>query len=208
MSFEIDNSEMLRLQERLKLVVHPDRRLPEPVFQPQYGCFQFTEFDATMADQFWPVLWGLMRAFGDEHCSLAVLDPDPLKYFFAQFKRYGALRFELGNTADDYYNALSSEPDGSPADALLYNSEVIVWLPDSRKWAIWGERSLGIAVIAADEALGPALKPILNEAGLATSSVDRAVLDYVALNIRDAGALDAFSRKFEAVYGQQTCCEK
>jgi len=199
---------MLRLQERLKLVVHPDRRLPDPVFQPQYGSFRFTEFDATVADQFWPALRGLMRASVDEHCSLAVLDPDPFNYFFVQFKKYGARRFEFGNTAEDYYDALSAEPNGSPADALLYNSEVIVWVPDSLRWAVWGERSLGVAVIAADAALGPAIKPILEEAGLATSSLDRAVLDYIALNIRDVGALDAFSRKFEAIYGQRTCYRK
>ena len=143
----MDNAEWVRLSSQLRSVVLTDRRLPEPVFQPGYEDFHFMEFDTTIVGKFWLTLQRLMRRSGDEHCSLVVLDPHPVKHFFSDFGSYGALRLDIGNTTNDYYDALSAEPDGSPADALLYNSEAIVWVPDSLDWAIWGERSLGVAIV-------------------------------------------------------------
>ena len=31
---------------------------------------------------------------------------------------------------------------------MLFNSEIIVWVPLSAKWAIWGERSSGVIKLA------------------------------------------------------------
>ena len=200
MKFGIDSTEWAQVEQRLRSAVSLDRRLPELVFQSSYRDFQFVEFEITMADYFWPVLRNLMRASEDERLSLVVLEPDPVHYFCAHFGRYGALRFDLRNTSDDYYDALAAEPEGSPADALLYNSRVVVWVPDSMQWAIWGERHAGVAVIAARRELGATLRQRLEGAGAAIWSIDEA-LNYVSLSFRDPNALAAYSRTFQAVYG-------
>jgi hypothetical protein len=201
MKFEIQNSaQMGHLLEQLRSVAVLTSRLPSPVFQASYGQFRFIEFDITIGDQFWPVLWHLMRSSGDEHVNLTVLDPDPINYFFSNFHRYGALRFNVEDSSDDYYDALSNAPEESSSDALLYNSEVIVWLPDSLKWVIWGERSLGLAVIAICEDWKMSVSSLLDDAGLTALSLDRALLDLVSPNINKIEALDRFSRSFEKEY--------
>jgi hypothetical protein len=202
MSSETDAREISRFKKRMKFAVRSDSRLPEPVFQPAYGNFHFVEFDVTIGNLFWPVLQQLMRSSEDTHMALQVLDPHPVRYFFAYLKNYGYLRFEIGNTSDDYYAALAAAADDSPADALIYSSEVIVWIPDSGEWVIWGERSLGIAVIAALEPVGASLSSLLNRTRLTDSSAELAVLAYVAPNFRNMDALDTFSRKFKAIYGK------
>ena len=200
MSHTVDARRMRELLEQLRSAAFTDRRLPDLVLGAMYRHFRFIEFDSTSGGPFWPVLKGLMCLSEDDHVNLVVLEPDPIKYFFAQFQSYGALRFDLSTSSDDYYEALSTGPTVSPADALLYNSEVVVWFPDSLKWIIWGERSVGLAVVGTRVDLNLPIETIIREAGFPVFSVDQALLDLVSPNFREAEALEVFSRRLEQNY--------
>jgi len=106
MSHTVDARRMRELLEQLRSAAFTDRRLPDLVLQARYGHFRFIEFDSTIGSPFWPVLTELMRSSEDDHVNLVALEPDAISYFFAHFQSYGALRFDLGTSSDDYYEAL------------------------------------------------------------------------------------------------------
>lgn len=129
-------------------VFRTERRIPDQVFNPSLSGFLFEEFDWAMSSEFWKTIQQLAIASKDSYILTAVLEPSPTDYFFNEFGCYNWFKLPVGITADDYWSVLQSGPKGSPADALLYNSEIVVWVSPSMKWAIWGERSYGICVLA------------------------------------------------------------
>ena len=197
-----DGESMGRLISRLSSIVNLANRLPALVFKLGYDRFRFLEFDVTTSEQFWNTLQGLALSSQDSHVNLVVLEPDPIDYFFKRFQRYGALRFEVSVSPNDYSEALETVPGNSPADALLYNSEVIAWFPDSCNWALWGERSRGVAVFGVKNHCSIPVESILREASLPNVSVDQALMDFVSMNFRDTNALEEFSRTLEQNYWQ------
>lgn len=49
---------------------------------------------------------------------------------------------------EEYIRALNEGMTGSPADALGINSDVVAICPEDRRWSIWAERDLDVAVVA------------------------------------------------------------
>lgn len=145
-SFVADSDEFATLRERATEIFRVDMRLPEQVFTDDFNDFFFLEFDVLLFREFWDVLAGCAQTCGDKEVSLIVHDPDPETYYFANFQRYGALRFERNATADDYKKSFLAEPADSPADALQYVASVVSWCGSSRQWGFWGERDLGVAI--------------------------------------------------------------
>jgi hypothetical protein len=125
--------------------------LPERVFREDFGWFAFEEFDWAMSGEFWPVIQELAQASGDTSLLMAVLDPEPEDYFKKEFGYYNWANIPISASRDDYWELLNAHPESSPADSFLANSEKVVWLSHSAKWAIWGERSYGVCVLAACE---------------------------------------------------------
>jgi hypothetical protein len=196
-----DRERMTGLMTTLRSAAVISNRLPAFVFRPGYRRFRFLEFDITLSDDIWAVLQNLAHSSRDPHVNLAVLEPDPVEYFFDRFHRYGALRLEISSTKNDYYEALAAAPAESAADAFLYNSEVIAWFPDSGAWLIWGERSCGLAVLGLHDDCSAAPDVILKNARIPALPLDQALLDFVPLNFRDMSALDSFLRHLEQNYG-------
>lgn len=127
-----------------------DRRLPEAVFRTKMDHYLFFEFDFMISPDFWNVINVVARFYSDAFVVVSVVDPDPIQYFYKEFSRCGA--FMLSNAADKevYFSFLEQSPPGSPADALLFNSSIVTWTgAGSDRWAIWGEREVGIGVLGA-----------------------------------------------------------
>lgn len=122
--------------------------LPDQVFANGFTNFRFLEFDVMLFSDFWNVLAACAVRCGDRDVSVMVHEPDPESYYFANFRRYGALRFDRDASADDYKKAFLREPEGSPADAFQYVASVVSWCGSSREWGFWGERDLGVGVAA------------------------------------------------------------
>jgi hypothetical protein len=108
-----------------------------------------------------------------------VLDPNPVEYFYKEFNYYNWMKLPVNLSPDEYLDVLELGPEESPADAVLYNSYTVIWLPPSMKWAIWGERSYGVCVLGIQDVNnGTGLLQILKT----WRSFDKTVLSWVELN--------------------------
>lgn len=110
--------------------------LPGRVFHRDFRWFAFEEFDWAMSGAFWPIMQELAQASGDISLLMAVLDPEPEGYFKKEFGYYNWVNIPISASRDDYWELLSDHPESSPADSFLANSEKVIWLPRSAKWAI------------------------------------------------------------------------
>lgn len=125
-------------------------RLPESPFTKRFGRYSFEEFDWMLSAGCWPALAELAKTSGDVNILLAILEPDPVRYFKTEFGIYNWAVLPVNIEKDDYWNFLNLAPGESPADSVLANSEMVLWMPSSQKWAIWGERSSGLCVLASE----------------------------------------------------------
>lgn len=171
--------------------------LPEQVFANGFTKFCFLEFDVMLFPDFWKVLGACAKNYGDRDVSVIVHEPDPEAYYFANFQRYGALRFDLSGSGVDYKNAWLLEPEGSPADAFEYVAGVVSWCGSSREWGFWGERGLGVGVGATRmiEMPWPTVK------GITWFDVDDAMLNLMALNFENQSVPADFAAKLRSNFG-------
>lgn len=135
-------------QRLITSVFSTDRRLPDQVFNQVFRDFVFEEFDWAMSSEFWESIQQLAVLSNDSYILTAVLEPSPTDYFYHEFGYYNWFKLPVNITADDYWSVLQVGPKGSPVDAMLFNSNIVVWLSPSMKWAVWGERSYGICILA------------------------------------------------------------
>ena len=173
-----------------------DRRLPEPIFGDGFDKFSFLEFDRMFAPGFWNLIAACAALAGDTEVSVIVHDPEPEAYYYSNFRRYGAFRFGRGTSAEEYSKALAAEPEGSPADAMLYRAGVVSWCGNSTTWGFWGERDLdiGIAATRQTDMSWPAAK---------TSqwfSCEEALSELVAPSFRSKTVPEKFAAKFRKNY--------
>lgn len=123
--------------------------IPDQVFNPPFDNFLFQEFDWALTPNFWDsAIQPFSLALEDAYVVVAVLEPNPVNYFYQNFGYYNWFKYPPTINGRDYWKILEKGPKESPADALLFNSETIVWLPASLKWAVWGNRSYGLCIIA------------------------------------------------------------
>jgi len=163
----------------------------------------FLEFDQMMSHAFGTFLASFAAEGGDAEVYVTVLDPDPVGYYFSHFQRYGAFRLKAESLKSDYFDALCAEPEGSPADALLYVSSVVTLFGDTKGWAIWGERDLGIGVVAIRNRKLEGMEAWQSAHGIKWFDIERAISDLVALNFRGQVVPDDLVAKLRAHYG--TC---
>ncbi|ASL46815.1 hypothetical protein bAD24_III05455 [Burkholderia sp. AD24] len=84
----------------------------------------------------------------DDAFAFVGLRPDPFNYFFHHFSKYPAIVFQPAHSEADYCRLLQSDPGGSPADALAYNTRGYVVLPISGGWITYGDESSEIAIFS------------------------------------------------------------
>lgn len=153
-----------------------EHRLPNQVFNLPYQKISVCEFDRALGYSFWSELERLADLAGDSFILMAVLEPHPIEYYYNEFAKYNWCIFPKGPTADEYWDTLEEGPKESPADAILFNSEVAIWLSPSMKWAIWGERSYGICIIGFDEEIS---------GSKLWTSIDAVITEIVSLNFNN-----------------------
>jgi hypothetical protein len=167
-----------RTKETLSNVFDLDKRLPEQIFRNNFGNFLFEDFDWAMTPKFWGTLQRLSTASSDDHVIVAVLAPDPQNYYYKEFAFYNWLKIPMTVSAMDYFSALETGPEESPADAILYNSKIVAWCSPSMKWAVWGERPYGVCVIGFSNE-----STVIAPQGLWRSAKE-ALDDFIVLNFR------------------------
>ncbi|MGD6818699.1 hypothetical protein [Metabacillus sp. 84] len=159
-----------------------ENNLPYKVFQPQFSSFLFEEFDWCMSNEFWKTIRKIADITDESYIISAVLDPDPIEYFFKEFNYYNWIKIPKDLPDDSYEETLELGPKESPADAILYNSFTIVWLSPSKKWGIWGDREYGVSVMGfQNEEVKKSLMPFL----YSWRSLDETVLSRIGINFRN-----------------------
>ncbi|TQE68566.1 hypothetical protein [Leptospira noguchii] len=126
-----------------------EKNFPEDVFKIPFSHYGFIEFDESMTSRFWDEI----RTWSSEKTKeiiMAVIDPDPVGYYYRVFQRYNMIVLPKEAQYSQYSEALDEEPPNSPADSIFTNSTVIGWIPDSLEWAIWGDRGHEFCVIGSN----------------------------------------------------------
>jgi hypothetical protein len=135
-------------QQVLSSVVAERRRLPDQVFEKEFQRYYLIDFDEIYTRAFFGRILKMNAQFGGGPFYFSVIDPDPRHYFFQLFGKYSLLRIEPADSADEFIRKLGEDPGGSPADAILHNSNIVAFFPLSGVWAVYGDRQLGVAIVA------------------------------------------------------------
>lgn len=135
------------INKDLENIFNSNENLPMQVFNKEFKHYLFEEFYLLTSDDFWNTIQYLTNIFNEKEIIFAVLDPNPVEYFYKEFGYFNYLKLPTSLSKKDYINILEYGPKDYPADAPLYNSEKIVLFSSSRQWAIWGERSLDVCVM-------------------------------------------------------------
>ncbi|MCA0971601.1 hypothetical protein LCM20_13420 [Halobacillus litoralis] len=142
-----NKSEFNTLRKRVHEVFNLNEKHPDKVFNQKFSSSKSEEFDWAMSGGFWSQLKSLAALTNDEYILIAIVEPDPVNYFYKEFNYYNWAKLPLTLSEDEFFDLLEMGPKESPADAMLYNSFKVVWLPPSEEWAAWGNRSDELCVI-------------------------------------------------------------
>lgn len=152
-SFITDSEQFASCKSHLERCCRIGASLPTQVFRECFTRFGFEEFDWAMSPEFWLEIQRLCGNFGDTSLLMAVLEPEPTSYYKKEFGYFNWAILPLSASPAGYADLLKQHPAESPADSVLANSEKVVWLAQSGKWAVWGERSLEVCVLACPQQL-------------------------------------------------------
>jgi hypothetical protein len=122
--------------------------LPENVFRQTLKFFLFITFDELFMPLFFNHLKQYLLDIGENRFWVTAIDPDPKLYFGANLDFFGAIEFISSDTVDDYLSAINNYPEDSPADALAHNSNLLMFVSPTHKWAVYGDRDADIAICA------------------------------------------------------------
>jgi len=124
-----------------------EKRFPQQVFKPLLNQFLICDLYVAVSDIFWEQLKRIANLTNDAHILMAVLEPDPRKYFYKKFGYYNWCCFPRSLTAEEYWSVMEMSPQNSPLDSIFWHAFVMAWFSPSKQWAIWGERSYDIAIL-------------------------------------------------------------
>jgi hypothetical protein len=132
---------------QLKRVVNLAARLPDSPFLSDEGTDSFCQFESFRAGSFGPLLEALANQFHDEFISGALLDPH---YYLDNEDirgNFAAFHIPAERVSEQYWRALTYEPNDNPADSMYGYSNVLCVAGSSGSWAIWGERTIGVGIV-------------------------------------------------------------
>lgn len=198
--FSLNKNEFEMAYTFVQTVFKINKRLPEQVFDKDFSSFICEESYFALSNEFWGTIQQLANLFGDEHIIVGVIEPDPDTYFFQEFGYYNWFKFPTNITASAYADILHKEPEDSPADALTYNSEIIIWTSLSRKWAVWMERGYDICILGfTDRDSMIFLNTLIGRWRPPIQALD----ELIALNFKDQKVPSRFKSIFLANYSEE-----
>ncbi|KWZ65249.1 hypothetical protein [Bacillus altitudinis] len=197
--FMHSEKEFRSYQSLVENVFYQNEHLPQQVFQKNFDCFLFQEFDWALSDEVLTTIKKLSVLTQDKDFLTAVLKPDPVEYYMKEFGYYNWLRTSVDISGDDYVNALWTSPESSIADAIITNSNIVVWLSHSLEWAIWGDRELEICILGLASKKAP--KTILEEGW---KPLDHPSLtDWLELLLNDKKKVNDYVTQFATHYSSK-----
>jgi hypothetical protein len=163
-------SDFDREMRRIDELIDRSAALPDQVFRTIMPiAYYVIDFDQLWSDEVFLDMQRLTARAGDPSFTFAVIRPDPDDYYHAAFDKFPFLTFTNDEAADHYITAIHDDPGESPADAIAYSAEVVIIYPPSGRWAIYGDRTLEIGILAVmDQELGASIGEMLGSLKLFT----------------------------------------
>ncbi len=189
-----------KVEDAVRGVFQVGRLLPEYVFKKRYAFALLANFDYVFGKGVLDIVRDNRFCRPANSILMSVLDPEPIAYFHTHFGRINSFHFSAG-ISDQEYKKLRWLNPGNEVDAIQFNSETVVWIPDNGRWAIWGERSREIAVIGFDDP-GQA-EFLLNEDGYWIDAETAITEDFARAPYRDGKAPEDFARALIENYGSR-----
>lgn len=141
--FVDDPAVFQNLSERAAAGLRLIRRAPQD---------QLVFFDSAIVTthHFFRVIRALQVSTKEEKDTFAFvgLRPDPVGYFFKHFSRFPAIVFRPADNEADYRTMLQTDPGGSPADALAFNTWAYAVFPQSGQWIAYGDDAKEVAAFS------------------------------------------------------------
>lgn len=188
-----EKDEFLKINKFIRNVFNTESALPEQVFAKNFSNYLFEEFDWTMNGEFWDFIKTLADKTGDSQVFSVVIDPNQLDYFYKEFNYFNCVKLPVCLENSQYFEVLELGPKGSPADAILYNSNIVVWTSPSMKWGVWGQRQYGTCIMAFNKDLKiDDLMPYFKS----WKSADKALESWVAMNFSNQRIPEEFMKIF------------
>ncbi|MGO9674694.1 MAG: hypothetical protein ACLPSF_11105 [Methylocella sp.] len=189
-----------KVDEIIRNTFYVGRLLPEYVFNKKYSFTPVANFDYVFDKGLSKIIHGNRFCGPTDSILMSVLDPEPIAYFHKHFGKINSFRFRAGISDQEYAKLRLLDP-GNEVDAIQFNSETVVWIPDNGRWAIWGERDREIAVIGFDD---PAQAEfLLNEDGYWIDAETAITEDFARTPYRDQKAPEDFARRLIENYGSR-----
>ena len=137
-----------KCQSVIDAIITREKRLPEQVFKIPLSHFVFIRADDIFhTPTFFERIKSFLGRVGENRWFLAVVDPDPKDYFYHHFGKYSVVEMAADDTDDDYLRIAQEDPGSSPADAIGFNSHVVLLFSYSGTWAIYGDRGYELGVV-------------------------------------------------------------
>lgn len=125
-------------------------RVPGNPFRTAGHSYSFCQFPEFMGGDFGSVIARLAESHSDLDVTCVVIEPTVGEYY-DQYGTWPVFRVAADLVEDRYWDLLNWEPGGDPTGAIVHSSNTAVVFGGSNEWAVWGQRSWGIAVIAASD---------------------------------------------------------
>lgn len=148
MKFIESNTEFESVQAALDSLVLKGQKFPESVTKGDFFATRFLSFDWIFTRVFFRRICAHLKSKGESKFWLSVIEPEPRTYFFKHFGQFGSLECRVEDSDREYIRYLNQDPGGSPADAIIHNSNLIAVCSASREWVIVGDRASESSVLA------------------------------------------------------------
>jgi hypothetical protein len=172
MDFIRDKDDLVSIKDKLSNLL-TGRLLPSIVFQNKFNYVLFSDFDILFSKMFFDGFKKYLRKTEQYEFLFYVADPDPENYFFFHFGFYNILKGDVDTNYELFQSTINIDPGGSPADAIIHNTNLVYIFSNNQSCVIFGDRKNEISV------LGLANKKELIDF---LSSFDLTKLEFVSVN--------------------------
>jgi hypothetical protein len=119
------------------------------VLKDSFSAITFINSDEIFVEGFISKMKLFLKLISENKFYLVVLEPDPEKYFFYHFNKYPLIEISDLDEEDEYFSIIEEDPGDSPADAIQYNSNIILLYSDSLNWVIYVDRNYEVGIFGA-----------------------------------------------------------
>jgi len=139
----------------------------------------------------------LAREYDDAYVAGFTVDPEADAYFTKFYNSLAAFQLSAGEVEERYADVLSYEPNLDPTGAMLFSADIMCVWGSSWRWAVWGERQVGAAVV---HTVGGSLQ--WRKRSEFFVSADEALRSFVEPNYSRQSLTLQFRREFLRNFGQ------